>query len=112
MSKNSNLIGLARTALPNGGKVFVTPTSVSDSGVTSFRVYTSKVTDNGEVSLRDVTRTLKSVPGADLKHRGRPRHDQTIRARAEGRLKPSTVLGRQIAIALYGEDGKVTVQEL
>lgn len=112
MSQNSNLIGLARTALPNGGKIFVTPVAASDGGVVSFRVYTSKVSDSGEVSLRDITKTLKSVEGADLKHRGRPRHDQTLRAKADGRIKPATVLGRQIASALYGDDGKVSVQAL
>lgn len=108
----SNLIGFARNAVKNGGKIFVTPTATSDSGVVSFRVYTSKVTETGEVSLRDVTKTLKGIDGTDLKHRGRPRHDQTLRAKAEGRVKPSTVLARQIATALYGESGKVTVQEL
>lgn len=56
MSQNSNLIGLARTALPNGGKIFVTPVAASEGGVVSFRVYTSKVSDSGEVSLRDITR--------------------------------------------------------
>lgn len=110
--KNTNLIGLARTALGNGGKIFVTPVAESDSGVVSFRVYTSKIAETGEVSLRDITRTLKNIPGTDLKHAGRPRKDETLRARADGRVKASTVLGRQIASALYGEDGKVTVQAL
>ena len=112
MAQKSNLIGLARTALANGGKIFVTPVAESDSGVVSFRVYTSKVSEEGEVSLRDITRTLKNVPGADLKHAGRPRKDETLRAKADGRVKASTVLGRQIATALYGDEGKVTVQAL
>lgn len=106
--KNTNLIGLARTALANGGKIFVVPVSESDGGVVSFRVYTLAGTD----SLRDITRTLKSVPGADLRAQGRPRKDETLRAKSDGRLKPSTVLGRQIANALYGAEGKVTVQAL
>ena len=112
MAQKSNLIGLARTALANGGKIFVTPVAESGSGVVSFRVYTSKVSEEGEVSLRDITRTLKNVPGADLKHAGRPRKDETLRAKADGRVKASTVLGRQIASALYGDEGKVTVQAL
>ena len=112
MSQKPNLIGLARTALANGGKIFVTPVSVSEGGVTSFRVYTAAQDSTGEVSLRDITRTLKGVEGADLKHRGRPRKDETIRAKSDGRLKASTVLGRQIATALYGDEGKVTVQAL
>ena len=103
-----NLIGLARNALANGGKIFVVPVSESDGGVVSFRVYTLAGTD----SLRDITRTLKNVPGADLKHAGRPRKDETLRAKADGRIKASTVLGRQIATALYGEEGRVTVQAL
>lgn len=78
----------------------------------SFRVYTSKILEDGEVSLRDITRTLKNVPGADLKHAGRPRKDATLRAKAEGRVKASTMLGRQIATALYGEEGRITVQAL
>ena len=108
----SNLIGLARTALANGGKIFVTPVAVSEGGVTSFRVYTSTVSESGEVSLRDITKTLKRVEGADLKHRGRPRKDETLRAKPEGRVKASTMLGRQIATALYGDEGKITVQAL
>lgn len=112
MTQKPNLIGLARTALANGGKIFVTPTATSDSGVVSFRVYTSKVAEDGEVSLRDITRTLKNVPGADLKHAGRPRKDATLRAKADGRVKASTMLGRQIATALYGEEGRITVQAL
>lgn len=113
MAQNSNLIGLARTALKNGGKIFVVPVSTSEGGVTSFRVYTHTApTDSGEVSLRDITKTLKRVEGADLKHRGRPRKDETLRAKPEGRVKASTMLGRQIATALYGEDGKITVQAL
>lgn len=111
MSK-PNTIGLARTAVKNGSKLFVTPVSTSESGVVSFRTYAATVNEQGEVSLRDVTKTLKNVPGADLKHRGRPRKDSTLRARSEDRMRPATVLGRQIATALYGEDGKVTVQEL
>lgn len=107
-----NLIGFARNALANGGKVFVTPVSVSDSGVTSFRVLTARVDDSGEVALRDITKTLKTVPGADMKHAGRPRHDETLRAKPAGRVSAAKVLGRQIAFALYGEEGKVTVQEL
>ncbi len=38
MAQKSNLIGLARTALANGGKIFVTPVAESDSGVVSFCV--------------------------------------------------------------------------
>lgn len=106
------MIGFARTAIPNGGKVFVTPVAESATGVVSFKVYTAKVSDTGEVSLKDATKTLKNVEGTDLRHRGRPRHDMTLRAKADGRVKASTVLGRQIASALYGEEGKVTVQEL
>ena len=112
MSQTSNLVGLARHALKNGGKIFVTPVAVSGSGVTSFRVYTAVDGEDGQVSLRDITRVLKGTPGADLKHAGRPRKDETIRAKADGRVKASTVLGRQIATALYGEDGKITVQAL
>lgn len=111
-AKNTqNLIGFARNSVKNGGQIFVTRAGESDSGVVSFRVYSGKAV-NDEVSLTDVTKTLKSVDGADLKHRGRPRTEIVLRATPEGRVKASTVLGRQIATALYGAEGKLSVKEL
>lgn len=112
MSKNSNLIGFARNAVANGSKIFTVPVRESEGGVVSFRVYASKTLADGEHSLTDVTKVLKGVDGADLKHRGRPSTETVLRAKSDGRLKPSTVLGRQIATALYGDEGKVTVQAL
>ena len=108
-----NTIGLAKRAVPNGSRLIVTPAGVTETGVHSFRVYRPEVGKDGQVSLRDVTGVLKGVPGADGKFRGRPRTETVLRAQGvQGKRKASRALAEQIAQALYGDEGSITVQEV
>ena len=102
----------ARKAIPNGGRIFVTDQGVTDTGIASFHVYAAKITRAGHVLMSDVTDTLKALPGADGKFRGRPRNESVLRAKGDEKSRPAKVLSQQIASALYGDEGKVTVQEL
>ena len=110
--KAPNLTGLARTAIPNESKVFIREVGEPSEkgGIKSFRVLVAKVSEDGEVSLRDVTKTLRSVPGADFKGRGRPRSEAVVRLDPSAKGAAKTALARQIATALYGEQGKINAQ--
>lgn len=112
MSKNSNTAGLARKAVPNGSTLLLAPFATSEGGVVSFRVYRATVAEDGSPVVRNVTGLLKNTPGADGAVRGRPRKDNALRAAPVDRLKASTVLGRQIGSALYGDESTIKVQEL
>ena len=109
---NKNIAGLVRNVIANGSKVFTAEVGVSEGGVTSFRVYAPAVTEEGEVTMRDVTKMLRNVPGVDLPTRGRPRTEVVVRSRQVGRKAAHKVLAARIAHALYGEEGTINVQAL
>lgn len=106
-----NTIGLARKAVPNGSKVFALPVGESDAGVVSFRVFTFKG-EGTDAKVSEVTKVLRGTDGTDLPTRGRPRNEVVLRAKATGRHGAVKALGDQIAHALYGDEGRITVQAM
>lgn len=109
---DADTLKAAQKAVPNGGRIFVTDQGVTDTGIASFHVYAAKITRAGNVLMTDVTDTLKALPGADGKFRGRPRNESVLRAMGDDKTRPAKVLSEQVAQALYGAEGRLTVQEL